>query len=286
MRKQYKGGLHIHTTVSDGGKSPSDTIAAYKAAGYDFIALTDHWKFGQAGEYNGMEILSGIEYDTGSNIRDGIFHIVGIGCGSAPDLTRDMLGEIDGSVKRAQFIIDRINEAGGAAVLAHPAWSINRPSDIIRLRGLSGVEMYNAVSGYPFGNRALSDSILDICAADGWTLPVLASDDTHFWGGEECSSYICTSERDFKAAVKNGSFYASRGPRLEVTRDGDSLHIECTPAASVVMQTGTVWISGRVTVGVNLTEHDYTIKPSDIFARAEVTDSDGNTAWSGYYLKS
>ena len=37
----YKANLHCHTTVSDGRKTPEDTKAAYRAMGYDFIALTD-----------------------------------------------------------------------------------------------------------------------------------------------------------------------------------------------------------------------------------------------------
>jgi len=283
MNRQFKGALHIHTTVSDGRKSPEDTLEAYKSAGYDFVALTDHWSYSEAGEYKGMQILSGIEYDTGNSIIDGIFHIVGIGMERKPSLERADLNNFNNSVEQTQHIINCINDAGGAAILAHPAWSVNRPSDILKLQGLAGVEIYNGVSGYPFGNRANSAIILDTLAADGYILPVHAADDTHFWGGEECSSFVLTTESNFIQAIKDGNLYASCGPRMEIMREGNTLHIECSPASAIIIQTGSVWIDGRILIGDGITSRDYTIKPNDIFARVEVVDKNGNTAWSGYY---
>jgi len=37
-----KGGLHIHTTCSDGKLTPQEAARAYEKRGYDFIAFTDH----------------------------------------------------------------------------------------------------------------------------------------------------------------------------------------------------------------------------------------------------
>lgn len=37
-----KGGLHIHTTCSDGKLTPQEVADAYLERGYDFIAFTDH----------------------------------------------------------------------------------------------------------------------------------------------------------------------------------------------------------------------------------------------------
>lgn len=283
----YKGGLHIHTNVSDGRKSPAEATELYRSMGYDFIALTDHWKFRPGGETGGLTVLSGIEYDVGSNIRDGIFHIVGIGAAD-PALTRDMLTRWSTPVEKAQFVIDRINVSGGAAILAHPAWSLNRVRDIMMLDGLAGIEIYNAVSGIPWGNRANSAVILDQMANDGFSLPVHAADDTHYYEGEQGSSFIyakakSASVADLTAAIKSGDVYASRGPSLDIVQEGNTLHVSCSPASMIIFQTGTVWIPDRVRRGEGLTCADYTIQPSDIFARVEVYDGDGNAAWSGYY---
>ena len=38
----YRGNLHAHTTCSDGQKTPKECMADYRAAGYDFLSITDH----------------------------------------------------------------------------------------------------------------------------------------------------------------------------------------------------------------------------------------------------
>lgn len=47
--KWFRGNLHTHTTLSDGRYTPERAAALYRDAGYDFIALTDHWVQGAAG---------------------------------------------------------------------------------------------------------------------------------------------------------------------------------------------------------------------------------------------
>ena len=39
----YRGNLHTHSNRSDGELPPEEVIAAYRAQGYDFLALTDHF---------------------------------------------------------------------------------------------------------------------------------------------------------------------------------------------------------------------------------------------------
>ncbi len=285
---RFKGGLHIHTNKSDGLKSPAEAAKLYHSMGYDFIAFTDHWIFNAGGDYNGLTILSGVEYDVGSDIHEGIFHILGIGCMNNPALTREKLG-LSGSLKKAQYVIDCINDAGGAAILAHPVWSVNRTADIMLLRGLAGIEIYNAVSGMPWGNRADSSAILDMLAADGLTFPVHASDDTHYYQNELGSSYIyakalSASREDLSLAVKNGDVYASQGPILDITRKNNTLYVTCSPVSAIIFQTGTVWIPDRIKTGDALSHAEYTIRPTDIFVRIEAVDEKGNTAWSGYYV--
>ena len=42
VRKHLKGGLHCHTTRSDGKGKPEEVIRLHHEHGYDFMALTDH----------------------------------------------------------------------------------------------------------------------------------------------------------------------------------------------------------------------------------------------------
>ena len=59
----YKVGLHIHTNLSDGAVSPEQMAEIYRAAGFDAVAITDHWVYHPQGEIGGLTILSGCEYN-------------------------------------------------------------------------------------------------------------------------------------------------------------------------------------------------------------------------------
>ena len=72
----FKGNTHAHTTNSDGRVSPEECMRQYKEAGYDFLALTDHWAVGEETQYRGMLILPGIEYDFTYPTQ--VLHIVGL----------------------------------------------------------------------------------------------------------------------------------------------------------------------------------------------------------------
>ena len=74
---RYRVNLHTHTTLSDGAATPEEAIFCYRKNGYDALALTDHWAFGESKTVeNGLLVLSGIEYDTKTVTKDGLFHIV------------------------------------------------------------------------------------------------------------------------------------------------------------------------------------------------------------------
>ena len=45
-RRWYKGQLHTHTSWSDGRALPEQAVKAYKDAGFDFFAITDHNRIG------------------------------------------------------------------------------------------------------------------------------------------------------------------------------------------------------------------------------------------------
>jgi predicted metal-dependent phosphoesterase TrpH len=39
----WRGNLHGHSTLSDGGFSPEEVCRRYQEEGFDFISLTDHF---------------------------------------------------------------------------------------------------------------------------------------------------------------------------------------------------------------------------------------------------
>ncbi len=276
----YKGNLHTHTTRSDGRKTPEDTIALYRQNGYDFLAMTDHWK-PSANETapNGMLMVAGCEYDFGGEVIGGVFHIVGIGMREAPAVAR---GSAPDAVQPA---IDAIHRAGGLAILAHPAWSMNTEAQIRALHGLDGTEIYNTTSGTPWNCRPYSGEVIDQLAARDVFLPCMAADDAHHYNGDECKSYImvraaaCTHDAILDA-IARGDFYATQGPHFTWTLDGDALTIHCSPVEQIVFFDNLCWNGSRVTRGAALTEVHYTVPANERFLRLELTDAAGRVAWS------
>ena len=279
-KRWFKGNLHTHTTESDGKKNPDEVIGLYRAHGYDFLALTDHWKLSETKNCGDILLIAGCEYNFNLRARDGIYHIVGIGMEHDPHPSRE---------GTAQQCIEAIRAAGGIAILAHPAWSLNTPEQIRALGSVDAAEIYNSVSGLPRNCRPYSGAVLDMLAAEGICLPPVASDDTHFYiEADICRSYTmvqaeaCTPEA-ILASLRAGNFYATQGPRISVERTDRTLRIRTTPVQSIVCFTDTAWESHRAEVGDGITEAEFVLNPAVTAARFEVTDAEGNTAWSQYY---
>ena len=88
----YKGSLHLHTTRSDGALELPQVAARYRDAGYDFIAVTDHWRLPQ---FNGnrktlpVMVIDGIELD-GFDNAGVYFHVLALGASlKLPNATRN-----------------------------------------------------------------------------------------------------------------------------------------------------------------------------------------------------
>lgn len=278
-KNRLKLGLHIHTTVSDGRKTPEESARMYKDAGYDAIALTDHWIYGAEDEIEGLPILSGCEYDVGFvDCAGGVYHIVSLMATREPEIRK---GEAT-----VQDIIDAIHDAGGLAVLAHPAWSLNTPEMIMKLKNVDATEIYNAVSECGFSRRADSSLIVDMLAMQGHFFPLLATDDCHYYSeGDCCNAYImleCDSldRVQIMNAIKEKKFYASQGPEIHLTRKGDAFRVDCSEVCEIVFMSNACY-SKRVFTGEDLTCAEYTPRyPHETYIRAYVTDKYGRHAWT------
>lgn len=279
-KNRVKLGLHHHTTLSDGRKTPEEVAAVYRAAGYDAIALTDHWKHGEPQVLDGLPILSGAEYNIGANdTLHGVYHVLCLLADREPTVEKEM---------SAQQIIDAIHSAGGLAVLAHPAWSLNTPEMIMGLNGVDATEIYNTVSEKGHSRRADSSLIVDMLATRGILFPLLASDDSHYYDegnlDDAVTSFIMaecdsTDAGTIKKAILERRFYASAGPEIHLTRNGDEFTVHCSPVSEIVFMTDAAW-APRVTVGEEITTATYTVRPGETFVRAYVTDKDGKRAWT------
>lgn len=295
-KRRLKVGLHTHTTISDGRRSPEEVIALYKEAGYDALALTDHWYFGPGGEREGLTILSGCEYNVeGVDPETGVceyYHIVGLGMTRDPQVPETYRPgqsgcDHDGHVRdRVRDIVARIREAGGLAVLAHPAWCLNTPEQIMGSGDFDATEIYNSVSAWEMSDRPYSGLIIDQVAACGVTMPLLATDDAHYYDGDQCRGWVAVeadAARDLGLleAIRRGCFYATMGPEVHLTRlSPTTVELVCSPAVKVAFLSNSVWSMGRMVRGENITRAVYELKSHERFLRVEVTDAQGRMGFS------
>lgn len=275
--KRYKIGLHTHTTFSDGRKTLEEAAEIYKNAGYDAVAITDHWKYFAETEMNGLLLLSGTEFNTGANrCENGNMHIVGVGMSADHGIENTMT---------RQEIIDRINASGGIAILAHPYWSLVPPEDAYSLHGFSAIEIYNTVSDSHESFRPYSGYFIDMLANKDYVLPLVADDDVHYYdGSDECKAFImaraesCTREAILDA-IKKGDFYSSMGPELLVERDGRHVTIDCSPADRICFASNLAWAPHRCLHEKGMTHAEYDAANGEKWLRIEINTPDGD-AWS------
>ena len=275
--KRYKLNLHTHTTLSDGHKTPMEAAEIYRESGYDAIAITDHWKYGEGGELLGLPIIPGAEYHF---IADGdvdkMYHIVALFCERDP-----LVKKSDSPAECTEKII----KAGGIAVLAHPAWSLNEPETFSKNELIGFTEIYNTVSGKHESNRAYSGAFVDLAACRGKTPVLFASDDTHYYDNDVTTASIMVkaeslSREDLLKAIKNGDLYATTGPEIHLSVKDGVAEVRCSPAVEVTFFTNVAWARGQHQVGENITRATLELESAHKFVRAEVTDSEGRVAYS------
>ena len=277
----YRANFHLHTTRSDGRRTPEEAAKLYKSMGYDILAITDHRKVTEINPPEGLLLMPGIELDF--MLKTQAVHLLGIG--------------VDGRIIHRwqpmgtpQQAIDDICACGGRVILAHPAWSLNTPETMAAMTGLSAVEVWNSVSAPPLNaDRADSSSLLDVTAALGRPLPFVANDDTHVYGAEVALGWTMIQADELTVpavldALDRGSFYATQGPAIhQLEIEDGQMRVTCSPADRIIFYSNQVWVEGRTRMGKGMAESVYDIQPGDHFVRVQVTDAEGKHAWSSAY---
>jgi len=273
----YRGNLHCHTTMSDGVKTPAEAIEIYREFGYDFLAITDHRRvtIPESRMEGNMLLLPGIELDYALPAE--VVHVVGFG------MAKDVVPRVQYE-QGPQQGVDAIRACGGRAILAHPHWSLNTMATLMGIHHTTAAEIYNTMSYL----RPDSSNILDAVAAHGMLYPLVASDDTHAYAGEEGVSYTMVQADELtaegiKRAMDAGLFYASQGPRIQqiVVEDGHMI-VRCSPASRVYFHSNLVWTPGRAVIADGITQASYKLftEQGERFVRCQVIDERGKSAWS------
>ncbi|MGL4592265.1 MAG: PHP domain-containing protein, partial [Aestuariivirga sp.] len=119
----WRGNLHTHSNLSDGALDPKAVVDAYKAAGYDFMQLSEHfignfkWPIADTRAFrsNSFTTLIGAELHAPETRVGELWHIVAAG------LPLDFPKNRDGET--GAELAARAREAGAFIGIAHPAWS-------------------------------------------------------------------------------------------------------------------------------------------------------------------
>jgi len=129
----YKVNLHCHTLYSDGSLSPSALLNQAAEIGLTNIAITDHHTIRAYDELNICftqnrniinhipRIWSGIEISC--LLKNCLVHVIGLGFDLYhKSLVPYITGEAPtGEYLKASSVVNSLHQAGGIAILAHPA---------------------------------------------------------------------------------------------------------------------------------------------------------------------
>jgi hypothetical protein len=258
--RPMRGDFHAHSYRSDGKRDPAALAGHFREQGYDFFALTDHNRYFPGGEidetYAGVKMGLSRVYGEEVHAPGSVVHIVHVGGkSSVADLyvhdregyeaaIAEYMTRVPAHVPEAfrlryaccMWVTDRIHEAGGLAIFAHPYWMpggsrmVNVTTDYAKLLLQSGMfDAYELVGG--MGQEGINRSIAlwaDL-RVEGLRISVVGSSDVH--GLEKASTFpalftICFAKENENdsmiEAVKSGMSVA-----VEATGDEYARHYRC-----------------------------------------------------------
>ncbi len=155
--KSGKVDLHIHSAYSDGKADFKEIIGNAKAKGYKLISITDHNTVEGHKLYKDNILIPGVEFDCWYGYV--FIHLLAYGIDINSPALQPFFAKNEAETKdeftrlfarrNVPKLIKAIHEAGGLAVLAHPAcyWAFNLEGLVKKLIscGLDGIEVY-----YPY----------------------------------------------------------------------------------------------------------------------------------------
>ncbi len=282
----YRGNLHTHSTVSDGELSPEEVVAAYRAQGYDFLALTDHFlpqydfRITDTRAFRNAQFttLLGAELHAPQTSAGRLWHIVAVGlpldfAPPAPDETGPALAA-------------RAAAAGAFVGIAHPAWYMLTLDDGLSIEAAHAVEVFNATAVWD-NDRGDGWYLCDSMLRQGKRMLAYAADDAHFSiRPDTCVAWVQVRAEELSPeaileALKSGAFYSSQGPQIDdVDVDDRRVAVRCTPARAVFVSGPDERAQrhlGQAITGCEFPMHQLRDLP---YIRVTVVDDAGRKAWT------
>jgi hypothetical protein len=278
--KWYKANLHTHSKLSDGEANLPDVVKEYRRLGYSVLAITDHEKSNNVSGYSDANfiLINGMETHPECLNCDVCYHLV---CLNLPN------GFVMPKELNTQQRIDRVKEAGGEVFFAHPYWSGHNINQILPLKGLIGMEVYN--SGCNDIGKPLSSVQWDDLLQAGDYISGFATDDMHDLKSETAGGWVIIKTEKFTLegimeALKSGCFYASSGPTIEDFHiENNTVYLRCSPAKEIRILGNSCRGKRFLANGSQLLTkvEEKLSNDSDMrYLRAEIIDSNDKCAWT------
>jgi hypothetical protein len=289
----WRGNLHTHSTRSDGVLSPEEVCRRYRAEGYDFLALTDH--FVGAYEYpivdttpyrsDDFTTILGAELHSGAMSNGELWHILAVGL--PPDFAPSDSPDFHPKPgqETAAELAARAVAAGAFVAIAHPQWSGLTLADARGVTAAHAVEIYN--HGCANGcDRPDGFAIADLLLSEGRRLTMVATDDAHFYEPDHFGGWVMVKSAEntpeaLLSALKSGDFYSSQGPELrDIRLFEDRIEVDHSAVAAMIVQ-------GQGTAARAVHGHSMTTSALDLtrfgnspWLRITLMDAAGKRAWS------
>lgn len=281
----WKGNIHTHSTRSDGARTPEQVCATYREAGYDFLALTDHFwaKYGfpivdtRPHRTAGFTTLLGAELHAPETALGEIWHLLAVGlpldfAPTPPEETGPQLAA-------------RAMAAGAFLAIPHPGWYGLTAADANTIEGAHAVEVYNHTSQLRT-ERGDGVYLADQLLAEGRRINLIAVDDAHFKSPDAFGGWLMVKSahnepEPLLEALKAGAFYATQGPLIhDIAWEENAVEVTCSPALSVMVVGRGSKAEQSVELGQTRARLSIAhLKPGG-YARVVVADAQGRRAWS------
>jgi hypothetical protein len=281
------------TTNSDGELAPGMLVRHYEWAGYDVLAITDHWVRTEERSTKKLLVIPSTELNAWCGGPEHDAHVLALGVQADPEIPASEFAQL-------QEVVDWILANGGVPYIAHTYWSGLRTEQWEQCEGLLGLEVWNSGCELEVG-RGDSSTHWDEALERGRLWYALTTDDSHHPGYDSgfAWTWVRAAEKSQDAvldALRTGAFYGSTGPEIhgvEVT--DDEVIVRCSPAAAVTLYTGRSrgaranagrlgYPNGSTVVerdDAGLITHVRLERPwRQPYGRVEVLDADGHRAWT------
>jgi predicted metal-dependent phosphoesterase TrpH len=289
----WRGNLHTHSNLSDGALPHDEVVNRYKAVGYDFIMMSEHFTHHFNYPIADTRHLRDDKFTTilGAELHAPVtsagewWHI--LAAGLPLDFAPVMPGETGPQLAK------RAAEAGAFIGIAHPAWSQLTIEDGRALAFAHAVEIYNHGCAVEC-DRGDGFYLLDQLLSEGHNhLTAFAADDAHFKSADHFGGWVHVKAESLTpdhlvAALKSGAYYSSQGPQLyDITREDKEIKVSCSPVDTIAIVCGnsrTTIKMGRAltraTLNLKKLQEGWLIQKTSPWFRIVVIDNAGKRAWS------